>query len=346
MKIKISYLIALILLTLGCWLSVSFWFGSLSPGWLLVLGIAAWLFISALVWATRKMSAKVWIYAGLLILAVLFFPTSTLVKILPARLSQNSEAMTGFTFIMTLSTALIITALLLYSGLNLYKEWQNAGAGEDENSQTQRTHAGRTAAIAFVLSAILLATVLYNLYWFTVWDNTDDSLGYLWLIIPVLAALFSSEILLITLPGRTKVASILYLVIIPALMIAVSASAQLVDFRKLTVERAEQVNQSIETYYSQESRYPQDLQELTPGYVLSLPEPVIIYGQDWCYDGGDDYYRFGYVYREHWSDPRLIGQVYGTKGELPDLPRMCEGEVVALQERNPDYPYEYWMESE
>jgi type II secretory pathway pseudopilin PulG len=236
--------------------------------------------------------------------------------------------------------------MLLNSSLNLYKEWQNAGAGEDENSQTQPKLAGRTAAIALGLSALLLAKVAYNLYWFTVWDNTDDSLGYIWLIIPILAALFSSEILLITLPGRTKVASILYLVIIPGLMIFVSARAQRVDFRQLTEERAEQVSQALETYYSQEGRYPQDLQHLTPGYVLSLPVPVIISGQNWCYDGGDDYYRLGYVYREHWSDPRLIGQIYGTKGELPDLYRMCEGEVVALQERNPDSMYEYWMESE
>lgn len=346
MKFKISYLIALVLLTLGCWLSASFLFGALSPVWLIVLGIAAWLFISAMVWAARKMSAKVWIYAGLLTLVVLFLPTSMLAKILPDNLSQPLDSLVSVSFILIISFALIITAMLLNSSLNLYKEWQNAGAGEDENSQTQPKLAGRTAAIALGLSALLLAKVLYNLYWFTVWDNTDDSLGYIWLIIPILAALFSSEILLITLPGRTKVASILYLVIIPGLMILVSARAQRVDFRQLTVERAEQVSQALETYYSQEGRYPQDLQHLTPGYVLSLPAPVIISGQNWCYDGGDDYYRLGYVYREHWSDPRLIGQVYGTKGELPDLNRMCEGEVVALQERNPDSMYEYWMESE
>ena len=341
MKIKISYLIALALLTLGCWLTAMGLFGARSPVWLLVLGIAAWLFISAMVWAARKMSAKVWIYTGLLTLVVLFLPTSMLV---PDNLSQPLDG--SLTFILIISFALIITAMLLNSSLSLYKEWQNAGAGEDENSQTQRKLAGGTAAIALVLSALLLAKVLHNLYWFTVWDNTDDSLGYIWLVIPVLAALFSSEILLITLPGRTKVASILYLVIIPGLMILVSARAQRVDFRQLTVERAEQISQALETYHSQEGRYPQSLQHLTPGYVLSLPAPVIIYGQNWCYDGGDDYYRFGYVYREHWSDPRLIGQVYGTKGELPDLNRMCEREVVALQESNPDSRYEYWMESE
>ena len=82
-------------------------------------------------------------------------------------------------------------------------------------------------------------------------------------------------------------------------MIAVSARAQSVDFRQLTEERAERASQAIETYCAREGRYPQDLRQLTPGYVLSLPGPVTIYGQDWCFDGGDDYYRLGYVYREH-----------------------------------------------
>jgi len=192
----------------------------------------------------------------------------------------------------------------------------------------------------------LLAKTLHNLYWLMFWDNTGDSFGYYWLVVPVLAALFSGATLSIARPGRTKLAGYLYSLLISALRIAGSARAQRVDFRQLTEERAGRVSQALESYYAREGRYPQDLRQLTPGYVLSLPGPVIIYGQDWCYDGGDDYYRLGYVYREHWSDPRLTGRIYKTKGEVPDLPRMCEREVVALQERYPDSMYEYWMESE
>jgi hypothetical protein len=166
------------------------------------------------------------------------------------------------------------------------------------------------------------------------------------LLVPVPAALLSGVTLSITLSGRMKWTGFLYSLLILGLMIAVSAGAQRVDFRQLTEERAERVTQAIETYYAREGRYPQDLRQLTPWYILSLPGPVIIYGQDWCYDGGDDYYRLGYVYREHWSDPRLTGRIYKTKGEAPDLHGMCEEEVVALQKRYPDYPYEYWMNGE
>jgi hypothetical protein len=56
----------------------------------------------------------------------------------------------------------------------------------------------------FVVSAVLLAKTLHHLYWFTVWDNTYDSLGYLLLLVPVPAALFSGVTLSITLSGRMK----------------------------------------------------------------------------------------------------------------------------------------------
>ena len=72
----------------------------------------------------------------------------------------------------------------------------------------------------------------------------------------------------------------------------------------------------IETYYSREGRYPQDLPQLTTRYVLSLSGPVIINGQGWCYDGGNHYYRLGYVYREHWKTRSLPGGSSKPKEKL------------------------------
>jgi hypothetical protein len=348
MRMIVSFLFALIVLLIAYWLFIGWGMPNalIIAAILIVLVIACWLFVSALAWAARRMSARVWIYAGLFILAGLVLPTSMLVEIFPDRLSLPFGTLLATTLFMMPSIALVIAALLLYSGLNLYQEWQNAGAVEGGGSQAQRKYAGRAVVVVLVLSALLLAKTLYNLYWLMVWEKTDDSFGYLWLVVPVLAALFSGVTLSIALPGRTNLAGYLYSLLISALMIAVSARAQSVDFRQLTEERAGRVSQAIESYYAREGRYPQDLRQLTPWYVLSLPGPVIIYGQDWCYAGGDDYYRLGYVYREHWSDPRLIGRIYKTKGKAPDLYRMCEEEVIASQKRYPDYPYEYWMEGE
>lgn len=256
---KVSYIFALIVLTLGCWLSASFLWGALGLVWLPVLAIVALLLISTLVWGGRKMSPKVWIYARLTVLGVLFLPTSMRAKVFPAHPSQPLDSYMAPTFLLILSLALVIASLLIYSSLNLLTEWQSTGAIEDEDSQTQRMHAGRTASIALILSALLITNTLHNLYWFTVWDNTVDPLRYIWLIVPFLAVLFSAVMLSITLPGRTKVVSFLYLLLIPASMIAVSARAQSVDFRQLTEQRAGLTSQAIETYYTREGRYPQDL---------------------------------------------------------------------------------------
>jgi hypothetical protein len=465
MKTKAFYLFALIVLTLGCWLSAGFLLRSLGPDWLVALPIVAWLFASSLALAATRVSHSAWIYAGLLVLAVLSLLPFVLVRILPDRLSlgfgltylipliavlitlllysglasktwqsagtvegEDSQAerkqteraafvvvlsaltlvfwqfagvMFGFglfgllswlivmpivvLFVSALalaarkvshgvwilaallllpglslpasvvnniftaspeppfglllmpSAALLMAALLLYSGLNAYREWQHASAVEAGRSQEQRKRAGRAAAVVFVVSAVLLAKTLHHLYWFTVWDNTYDSLGYLLLLVPVPAALLSGVTLSITLSGRMKWTGFLYSLLILGLMIAVSARAQRVDFRQLTEERAERVTQAIETYYDREGRYPQDLRQLTPFYILSLPEPVIMYGQGWCYQGGKDYYRLGYLDREHWSDPRLFGRVYSAKGHSPLKVDICQPAIDTYRTQHPDW---------
>ena len=73
---------------------------------------------------------------------------------------------------------------------------------------------------------------------------------------------------------------------------------------------------------------------------------MIIAGQDWCYESGEDYYRLGYLDRDHWSDPRLIGRIYKIVGEAPDATPMCMQEFTAIQNGEPGYPYTYLMESE
>jgi len=341
---RAAVILVLSALTLLCWEVVASILGcGLFPlnllSWLITLAIVL-LFVSAMALAARRVSHGVWILATLLILPGLSLPASVVNNIFTASPEPP------FGLLLMPSAALLIAALLLYSGLNSYKKWQHASAVADRGAQAQRQQAGRAAAVVLVLGALLLAKTLHHLYWFTVWDNTYDSLGYLLLLAPVPAALLSGVTLSITLSGKMKWTGFLYSLLILGVMIAVSARAQQVDFRQLTEERAERVTQAIESYYAREGHYPKDLGQLTPRHALWLPGPVIIYGQDWCYDGGDDHYRLGYVDREHWSDPRLIGRIYKTKGDVPDLHGMCEEEVAAIQKRYPNYPYEYWVDDE
>jgi hypothetical protein len=340
MKLKAISLFGLVLLGIACWLFSVFLFGQAgSSGGAIVLAIACGLFALALAVASRLLSARVWFFAGLLLLVgLVVLPTSLLVeseKSFLGNLPQPVVTLLSITIFLILPIALVVAAVLLQWGVNLHKEWRNAEALEDGGTGAPRVQAGRAAAAVFLLSALLIVKILHDFYWLMVWDSTFDGLIYLWLFVPVMAALFAGALLFINLQGWTRWAGLVYALLLPALMIAVYTQAQRVDFRQLTEARAGRVSQAIESYYARQGRYPQALRQLIPRYLLSLPRPVIMVGQGWCYDGGENYYRLGFVYREHWSSPVLIGRVYTTIGEAPALPPACDQEIAALRKRFP-----------
>jgi len=284
----------------------------------------------------KKASHSTWIlYAGLIVLAVLFLPDAMLLEISSYLPSPLENPMT-LTILLTLPLALIVTALLLYSGLVHFKKWQNTDIETSEVTQAQRKQAGRAFLVTLILSALILAKVLHNFYWFMVWDTTDDPLGSIWLSIPILVLFSLSALLFGLLPGKTKLAGFTFVLLIPV-FILIAMRAQSVDYRKLTEARAEQVKQAIEAYYDRESDYPQTLQQLTPWYALSFQRPLIIYGQDWCYRGDADYYRLGYLDRDHWSSPILFGRLYSFKGNSPVKMDVCQPAIDVYRKEHPDW---------
>jgi hypothetical protein len=94
-----------------------------------------------------------------------------------------------------------------------------------------------------------------------------------------------------------------------------------------TARRAERINQAVLRYYEEQGQYPQALTDLTPGYLLYLPTPFLIPHQDWCYQGGAEYYRLGYVYREYFSTPASV-KVFAAAGQPPDPSWTCDAEAA------------------
>ncbi len=94
-----------------------------------------------------------------------------------------------------------------------------------------------------------------------------------------------------------------------------------------TERRAASIERAIQRYYQRNDRYPASLSELTPGYLLILPNPFIIPGQDWCYQGGPDFYRLGFVYREYFSTPASV-RVYASAGQPPETDWPCKTEAA------------------
>jgi hypothetical protein len=219
-----------------------------------------------------------------------------------------------------MTTGLIMVAVLLSSGFKLL------------HARTRRA-----AVFFFILSALLLAVALRNYYWLAIWDSTYDGLSFLWLFVPIMGIFLATIGLVATLPRPAKLTAFFYLLLLPPALLLVTERTSHVDFYQLTELRAERVNQAIKAYYIQAGTYPDNLQQLTPRYLHSLSEPMIIFGQDWCYDSEGDQYQFGYVYREHWSSPNLVGYAYSAPNEESDLPPLCEAEITGLRARDPDY---------
>ena len=292
------------------------------------------------------MKSGVGFFIGLLILAGLFLPNSSLVAHPTFYRPQLFRNLLDTMLFFMPALGLVTAALLLRSGLNRLTERQAAGPVDAATAQAQPRPAGWAVVVPLVLSLLLLAATLANLYWLTVWDSANDSFSYFLLVVPVLVVFFCGIMLSITLKDRVKSAGFFFVLVLLGLMFAVSALGQRVDFRQLTEARAGKISQAIETYYARAGRYPQDLRQLTPWTMLSIPGPVIINGQVWCYQTGIDNYALGYITRDFWSSPILTGRVYQTQGPVADLAHLCDDEMAALRISYPNYPWNYAMAGE
>jgi hypothetical protein len=87
------------------------------------------------------------------------------------------------------------------------------------------------------------------------------------------------------------------------------------------------VGRAIKKYYGQHGLYPQSLNDLVPQNLVYVPKPIMIPGQTWCYEGGPDYYRQGFVYRQYFSTPAYV-RIQSVGGIPPDPDWACVDEAA------------------
>lgn len=335
--------VILISLTLGLIPAVLFslifivWIGIEFVGFLIIIFPIAIAFSYGLVLMVWKISPKLKLLVGVLLLAGLLYPSHALIGI-PTGHGNFLMTFLWWTLVAIPPLAVIAAAMLLFSFLELRAGHKREGMDGTTETEHQRTHVSRIITASLIVAVVLLCATIYNLYWLTIWDNTYDPLGYLWILLPVTAGIAVSIMLAIALNGKTRLIGIAYGLIVPGLIFAVSQSAQQIDFRQLTNQRAGRVVQAVELYYQHNGRYPEQLKDLVPRYTLTLREPVMIYGQDWCYLSGEDYYQLGYVRKDHWSVPILRVVTYASQGQPDRTKILCADEVAEFISR---YPYYY-----
>lgn len=313
------------------------WVGSDSIfilGILLLFGIPLTYGLVLFAWKTGP---KLKLLAGIIILVGLLYPSHALMDIDIGYVDFPFNFLWWGLFAM-LPVSVIMAALLLYASLEEISARYALRSGANLLSRPFLIgNPHRIRSICLILATLILGKMLYNLYHLTLWDNTYDPLGYVWVMFPVAAGIAAGLMLSIGLPGKAKFISVAYALIIPGTLILVSTIAQQVDFRQLTQQRAERLVLALESYYQHNARYPERLQELTPRYVLTLGEPVVIYGQEWCYHSGDNFYQLGYVSKEHWSSPILEVVVYKSQGNPVEEFSLCADQIANLKRSKPNF---------
>jgi len=226
----------------------------------------------------------------------------------------------------------IVLAILPGATIIVAARLVQAGLGEEESFDWRRF------GLALVSALLILFLIGYQTMIASIWDVATDGLSGIFLVGTTSLAAFASALILSwKLTGRRKLAAILFAVIVPVTMIGAERLGTL-DRNgewgtlpgQVTETRAEKIDREIQRFYAENGAYPQNLNELTPRYLLYIPVPYIIPRQDWCYESGPGYYRLGYVDRKMFSLPASV-RIYASTGETPDQAWDCDEEAAKYQ---------------
>jgi hypothetical protein len=189
------------------------------------------------------------------------------------------------------------------------------------------------------LALVLLLNLIDTVFWVSVWDHTDDGLGGVWLAITGgLLALGAGGLFIERGRGWLRATGILYLLLVPALIFGAFGLGFKVSYLEITEKRAALIQQAVQSFYTQNGRFPSALDELVPSNLLWVPPQVILRGENWCYQGGADYYRLGVFWRSTFS-ALLEAKVYASAGSPPDAGWVCQEKLAKMKDKYDPKPF-------
>ncbi len=152
----------------------------------------------------------------------------------------------------------------------------------------------------------------------------------------VLGAIVVGMVLTGAMQGRRRLAGLTFVILMPALIVGSYALGWQFDPQAITQTRADRLSQAIVHYHADIGVYPPSLADLTPNYLPFIVGPLTGRDQVWCYEGGQDYYRLGYVYYQRYYGPTFPDPYYDINthsfaGQLPHGSWICDDELRRVE---------------
>ncbi len=190
----------------------------------------------------------------------------------------------------------------------------------------------RIERIAAGLAAAALILTLFITQFGEVWllDIANDDLGVIFVtLLPLLGGGIMT--LLLIWSGRWRGLAVYVLLLSMTVVLGNKVQSADTSPTEVAAARAAQIDSAIQAYYQDNGTYPDDLLALTPRYLLTLPNAILFSKQNWCYEGGSDYYRFGYIYRPTYNAPDdyITIKMAGEAGNFPSETWACDAQLAA-----------------
>lgn len=166
----------------------------------------------------------------------------------------------------------------------------------------------------------------------SIWGHMEDSEGgFVLVIIGIITGIGACILLAWRLSGSKKLVALILALIFATSFILAKQVGDNKTPESLTFQRALDINRAIEKFQARNGRYPETLSELTPWYLFTIPRPFMFRDLGWCYQGDEDFYRFGYVYRPIAYVPAeyIEIRIQGSAGVPPQGGWDCERDLEA-----------------
>jgi len=219
---------------------------------------------------------------------------------------------------------------VVMSGVQMTFGLQSPGAqGENTTPASSRRMRLFMAGLAFAV----LFYLAYSVFWGSVWDQTSDGLSGIFLSqLSGLIGIGTGMIMMLVLRGRNRLAGIIFMIVVPVMLNQTFEAGWRVSYHEITEARSARIARALERFHAREGYYPESLEVLAPRDLLLVQQPVILAGEEWCYEGGENYYRLSAFYREFFSAPVSL-RVYESAGEPPAMPSACESRLAEMKEK-------------